>query len=187
MSDIDRLKSAARAWGRGARRNCDPALGAALAGHVLREVPLVAGQPVAGFLALPGEIDILPLLRALHERGHPVLLPETPVRGNPLIFRLWYPGIAMVREPFGTLRPVGEVGVPALLFVPLLAFDRRGGRVGYGGGYYDRTLAGLPGATAIGCGFAAQELDAVPVSAYDARLRAVATECGVIWCEGTGG
>jgi 5-formyltetrahydrofolate cyclo-ligase len=161
------------------RAGQDPALGAELAGHVLREMPPPPGAAVAGFWPLAGEIDIRPLLEALHARGNPVLLPETPKRGNPLIFRHWYPGAPMVRERFGTLRPVGPVGVPAWLLVPLLAFDRQGRRLGYGGGYYDRTLAELVGKTAIGCAFAAQELDEVPAGDYDARLAAIATERGI--------
>jgi 5-formyltetrahydrofolate cyclo-ligase len=69
-----------------------------------------------------------------------------------------------------------------MLLVPLLAFDRAGRRLGYGAGYYDRTLAGLPGAPAIGCAFAAQETDEVPAGPNDARLAAVATERGIIDC-----
>jgi 5-formyltetrahydrofolate cyclo-ligase len=130
------------------------------------------------------EIDIRPLLEALHARGHKVALPETPPRGNPLIFRLWTPGMDMVPERFGTARPSGEIVRPGWLFVPLLAFDRAGRRLGYGGGYYDRTLPTLPGATAIGCAYACQEVDAVPAAEYDARLQAVATERGVIPCGG---
>jgi 5-formyltetrahydrofolate cyclo-ligase len=123
-------------------------------------------------------------LDALHGRGHPVALPQTPPRGNPLIFRLWHPGMAMLPEPFGTARPSGEVVRPDWLLVPLLAFDRGGHRLGYGGGFYDRTLAALPGAVAVGCAYACQEVDAVPVAAHDARLHAVATERGVIPCDG---
>jgi 5-formyltetrahydrofolate cyclo-ligase len=85
----------------------------------------------------------------------------------------------MLPERFGTHRPDGEILQPDYLLVPLLAFDRAGHRLGYGGGYYDRTLAGLPAAIAVGCAFAAQELDAVPVAEYDAPLHAVATERGV--------
>jgi len=66
--------------------------------------------------------------------------------------------------------------------VPMLAFDRAGRRLGYGAGYYDRTLAGLPGAPAVGCAFAAQEMDEVPAGPNDARLTAVATERGIIDC-----
>ncbi len=167
-----------------ARAGCDPALGAALAVRVLRELPPPPGAVVAGFWPMRGEIDIRPLLEALAAAGHPIVLPETPPRGNPLIFRLWHPGAAMQPGRFGTLQPVGAVARPDWLFVPLLGFDRRGHRLGYGGGYYDRTLAALPGAVAVGCAYACQEVDAVPATEYDARLRAVATERGVIPCDG---
>ena len=180
IRNIDDEKRAARARALAAREGCDPAVGAALARHVLAELPPPAGAVVSGFWPMAGEIDIRPLLAALHARGHAVLLPHTPKLGNPLSFRHWHPGMQMVRERFGTFRPVGEPGVPDLLYVPLVAFDRRGYRVGYGGGFYDRTLALLPRHVAIGCAFAAQELDEVPVSHHDARLHAVATEHGVI-------
>jgi 5-formyltetrahydrofolate cyclo-ligase len=157
-------------------------LGAQLAEHVLAAGLFGAGVAVSGFWPMAGEIDIRPLLVALHGCGHRVLLPETPRRGNPLIFRHWQPGMEMLRERFGTFRPTGAVGIPEVVLVPLLAFDRAGRRLGYGGGYYDRTLAGLPGVRTIGCAFAAQELDEVPVDAYDARLDAVATERCVIDC-----
>jgi 5-formyltetrahydrofolate cyclo-ligase len=166
-----------------ARADWDPARGAALTAHVLREVPPPVGAVVSGFWPMGHEIDIRPLLVALHERGHPIVLPETPKRGNPLIFRLWRPGDEMVLERFGTSRPKGEVRAPDFLLVPLLAFDRRGYRVGYGAGYYDRTLAALPGRHRLGVAYAAQELDEVPAGPYDERLDAVATERGVIFCK----
>jgi 5-formyltetrahydrofolate cyclo-ligase len=158
----------------------DPGAGAALAEHVLRDIAIAPGCAVSGVWPLEGEIDLRPLLHALHGRGHPILLPETTPRGHPLIFRAWTPGACMVRERFGTWRPEGEVGVPDLLFVPLLAFDRAGNRLGYGGGYYDRTLAALPGRIAIGFGYAAQEVDRLPVEAHDRKLHAIATERGII-------
>ena len=71
-----------------------------------------------------------------------------------------------------------------MLLVPLLAFDRRGHRLGYGGGYYDRTMAALPGARTLGCAFAAQELDIVPAGPQDIPLDAIATERGIITIEG---
>ena len=171
-----RMLAAREAWD-------PPACGAALAEHVLREVAPPAGAVVSGFWPMGQEIDIRPLLVALHERGHPIVLPETPRRGNPLIFRLWHPGAVMVPERFGTSRPDGVVTVPDFLLVPLLAFDRRGYRVGYGAGYYDRTLAALPGRSRLGVAYAAQELDEVPAGPYDVRLDAVATELGVICCK----
>ncbi len=166
-----------------AREVWDPACGTALGEHVLREVPPPQGAVVSGFWPMGQEIDIRPLLLALHEQGHPIVLPETPKRGNPLIFRIWRPGDVLVTERFGTSRPTGDVRDPDFLLVPLLAFDRRGHRVGYGAGYYDRTLAALPGRFRLGVAYAAQELDEVPAGPYDARLDAVATECGVIFCK----
>lgn len=128
------------------------------------------------------EIDIRPLLAALYDRGNPVVLPVTPKSGEPLTFRRWQPGDAMIPERFGTMRPVGSAMEPEMLLIPLLAFDRTGGRLGYGGGFYDRTLAALPGRFRLGCAFAAQQVDAVPTGPYDMRLDAVATENGIIRC-----
>jgi len=167
-----------------AREAWDPACGRTLGEHVLRGLPPPAGAVVSGFWPMGQEIDIRPLLQALHERGHPIVLPETPRRGNPLIFRLWHPGAVMIPERFGTSRPDGEARVPDFLLVPLLAFDWRGYRVGYGAGYYDRTLAALPGRFRLGVAYAASELDEVPAGPYDERLDAVATERGVISCKG---
>ena len=135
---------------------------------------------VAGFWPLPGEIDIRPVLTALHGRGHPIVLPETPPRGQPLVFRRWAPGDALLPGRFGTQHPEGDPADPEWLLVPLLAFDSAGNRLGYGAGYYDRTLAGLPGRVAVGCAFAAQQVAAVPVDHTDAQLDAIATERGVI-------
>ncbi len=180
FSDLDALKAAARAQALAARAGCDPVAGVALCAHVLPNV--VAGAVVAGFWPLAGEIDIRPLLHALDARNHPVLLPVTPRRGLPLEFRRWRPGDTMAPGRFGTPVPPGAPMIPTLVLVPLLAFDRRGNRLGYGAGYYDRTLAALPGVRTLGCAFAAQELDSVPVGPHDVRLDAIATEHGVITC-----
>ncbi len=182
MDNLDELKRAARAAARAARAACDPAWGAALAGHALRVFVPPAGSVVSGFWPLAGEIDIRLLLETLHARGHVVALPATPPRGQPLSFHVWTPGAPMRRERFGTFAPEGKTTRPDWLFVPLLAFDRRGHRLGYGGGYYDRTLAGLPQAVAIGCGFAAQEMGEVPAGPHDVRLAGVATEREAFWC-----
>ena len=175
------LKIAARLAAMQQRLGQDPALGTALGHHVLARAAPLPGSVVAGFWPLPGEIDIRPLLHALIERGHTVLLPETPPRGQPLIFRRWQPGTPMVAERFGTLRPDGPIGTPGLLLVPLLAFDFQCNRLGYGGGYYDRTIMSLTGIRTLGCAFAAQQVDAVPVLPHDAPLDAIATERGVIF------
>jgi 5-formyltetrahydrofolate cyclo-ligase len=180
---IDDAKKAMRARAFAARAGHDPvACGDALVAHVLRDMPPPAGAVVSGFWPLDGEIDVRPLLLALRDRGHQVVLPITPKRGNPLTFGLWSPGDALIPERFGTMRPVGPERVPSFVLVPLLAFDRHGGRLGYGAGYYDRTLPLLPGRIALGCAFAVQMVDEVPVGPYDIRLDAVATEHGIIRC-----
>jgi len=172
-----------RAAMRQIRAGCDPAWGVRLAGHVLNRCPPSPGQVVAGFWPLPGEIDIRPLLLALAGRGHAVALPDMPARGQRLTFHRWRQGGRMIPERFGTLRPEPDPVTPDVLLVPLLAFDRRGRRLGYGAGYYDLTLAELAGSRAIGCAFAAQEVAVVPTEAHDRTLDAVATEAGVLLME----
>ena len=174
-------KSALRQTALAARASFNPETGTRLTGHLLATTIIPSGATVAGFWPMLGEIDIRPLLLALIGRGHAVLLPDTPSRGHPLAFRRWRPGNAMRPGRFGTLTPDGPLGVPDLLLVPLLAFDAACNRLGYGGGYYDRTIAARPGIRTIGCAFAAQQVDAVPVLPHDAPLDAVATERGVIF------
>ena len=180
---IDDAKRVLRAQALAARGACDPLrAGEALAARVLRDRPPPPGAVVSGFWPLAGEIDIRPLLLALHARGHAIVLPVTPKRGMPLTVRLWRPGDTMIPERFGTARPTGEERAPDFLLVPLLAFDRRGGRLGYGAGYYDRTLPLLTPRFAMGCAFAAQEVPAVPMGPHDIPLDAIATEREVIRC-----
>lgn len=119
-------------------------------------------------------------MAALHGRGHPLCLPVVTDKVGALVFRAWAPGEALVEGVFDTRvpppdRPVVE---PTVLLVPLLAFDRAGYRLGYGGGYYDRTLAALAQnqPTSIGLAFAAQEVDTLPHEAHDRRLDWVITE-----------
>jgi 5-formyltetrahydrofolate cyclo-ligase len=186
-SIIFQQKSLMREQARAKRAGQDPALGKQLGQHLLdhlRQEGVLARRPVvAGYSPIGDEIDIRDLLHNLRDAGCAIALPETPRRGVPLLFRHWDPARALAPGRFGTVHPEGELLRPSLLLMPLLAFDRRGGRLGYGGGYYDRSLATLPGARAIGCAYAQQEVDDVPMGPYDARLHAVATEGGVILCE----
>lgn len=165
-----------------ARRHGPPDAGARLRDHVLAACPPPPGAPIAGFWPMGPELDVRPLLHALHERGHTLALPRTPPRGQALRFHAWAPGDALEPGPMGTSQPAAarpEV-TPGFILVPLLAFDRRGGRLGYGGGYYDRTLPVFPAAFRLGIAFAAQEVDEVPMDPHDIPLHAIATEAGVI-------
>lgn len=134
---------------------------------------------------LPGEVDLRPLCADLHGQGWSILLPETTPKGSPLIFRRWTPETPMIAGRFGTSYPDGEVVAPEIVLVPMVAFDRRGYRLGYGGGYYDRTLAGLPGARAIGYAFSGQETAEIPVGEFDIPLSMIVTEQEDIATDGT--
>lgn len=160
----------------------DAAAGPRLAAQIAHLGPFRAGATVAAFHPTGAEIDVLPALGWFAGRGHATALPVVPGRGQPLRFRTWTPGDPLVR---GVLdipvpEPAAPELVPEILLVPLLAFDRSGFRLGYGGGYYDRTLATLRSGhrfvLAIGVGFACQEVPDVPHDATDARLDALATE-----------
>jgi len=176
---LARAKVALRARALAARASLSPSLGLALARQVLALRLVPKGAVVAGVWPLPGEIDLRPLWLALHDSGHHILLPQTTARGTALVFRHWHPGITMIPERFGTERPDGPEAVPELIFVPLLAFDAMGNRLGYGGGYYDRTLAANPGAVALGFGYAALQVDSVPVGPHDLPLNRIVTEHGL--------
>lgn len=144
-----------------------------LAGH--------AGKRLSGYMPMRTEIDCLPAMAA--HRG-PVGVPVITGKGQRLMFRAWSPEAEMVVGEFGAMIPAqGDWIEPEVLIVPLLAFDRRGFRLGYGGGFYDRTLEALRAkgpVVAIGFAFAAQEVAEVPIEATDQRLDLIVTERGVI-------
>jgi len=132
---------------------------------------------------LPGEIDTRDLQYALASMGETLSLPCTPRKGHPLIFRAWSPSDPLKSGPYQTYEPYPDKPevLPEIIFVPLLAFTARGDRLGYGGGFYDRTLAKLSQNHKIfTCGIAynAQEASALPTDAHDVRLDAILTETG---------
>lgn len=128
------------------------------------------------------ELDPRPLLSRLLELGCQCALPVVVGRDQPLLFREWAPHDTLEAGPFGTREPASDAPevTPGMLIVPLLAFDLRGFRLGYGGGFYDRTLRGLredhEGCLAIGYAYADQQVDSVPVTDTDERLDWVVTE-----------
>ena len=113
----------------------------------------------------------------------PVAVPEIVGPGRPLLFRRWTPGCALTVGPYGAMVPAtGAVVEPEAVIVPLVAFDGLFHRIGYGGGFYDRTLAALRlrrPVFAVGFAYAGQEAAALPVEPTDARLDAIVTEAGL--------
>lgn len=138
------------------------------------------GKALSGYMAMRTEAD--PMAAMTAHRG-PVGVPVIVAKGQPLRFREWSPGCAMVEGDFKAMIPAEGAWIePEVLIVPLVGFDARGYRLGYGGGFYDRTLAMLRArrpTVAVGFAFAAQELPEVPTDEYDAKLDAIVTEQGL--------
>lgn len=132
---------------------------------------------LAGYLAIGTEIDPMPAMRA---HPGPVCVPVVQGRGQALAFHLWTPASVLRKGPFGVLVPQdGQAMRPDIILVPGLAFDARGYRLGYGGGFYDRTLAQLGPRLTLGLAYRAQLVGAVPVGPHDVALDAIATPEGV--------
>ena len=143
---------------------------------------------VSGFAPLADEFRVWPLLRRLNAEGFSLALQVMQGKAKLLLFRAWTPGDAMDSGVWGIAEPKADKAVlePDILLVPLLAFDRRGWRLGYGGGYYDRTLRDLrarKAVVAVGIGLDEQEVDAVPHLDYYQRLDWVLRPSGAIKCE----
>ena len=160
--------------------------GSRLAEHFLNEVAPATGAAVAGYWPMRHEVDPRPLMERLHALGHPCALPVTDGADRPLRFRQWTPETVLVPGAYGTSVPAPEVPQiePQILLIPLLAFDREGWRLGYGGGYYDRTLSALRHAReqgrwlglAAGLAYADQETSSVPHGPRDQPLDWIVTE-----------
>lgn len=182
--DKTEARRAAFARRKAARGSLGPAPEAASAALLEALAPAVAARAViAGYLPIRTEIDPRPVMARLHAAGLTVCVPVVEGEARPLIFRTWTPDAALVPGPFGAFVPeTGDPAIPAALIVPLAAFDSQGFRLGYGGGFYDRTLEGLRAAgstLAVGFAYAAQETDTLPREAVDQPLDRVATEKGL--------
>ncbi len=173
------VKAAARKAAFAARKAAFAAGQGAACGHLAAVLAGFPGATVSAYMPMRTEIDPLPAVAGHDGR---LCMPVVIGPGQPLRFRAWAPGVAMADGGFGTQVPAsGDWLTPRVLVVPLLAWDRRGYRLGYGGGFYDRTLAGLRAAgpvAAIGFAFAAQEVAEVPTGPTDQRLDMIVTETG---------
>lgn len=182
MSDLETRKAEARKAAferRKAAHADDPGTGAAVLSSVLAGY---RGVPLAGYVPIRSEINPLPAMAEASAHGR-VGVPVIDGKGQPLRFAVWTPSAPMEAGPFGAMVPKTlDFFEPEILIVPLVAFDARGGRLGYGGGFYDRTLEALRRSRptlAIGFCYAAQEAEILPLETTDQPLDLIVTETDV--------
>ena len=154
-----------------------------IAGRALDFPELKDVTPVGGYWPIRSEVDSRPLMEALLDRGQDVALSQ--IIHPHLSWRLWQPGDVLIKGGFGVREPGPDAPevFPSALLVPLVAFDRRGGRVGYGKGHFDRAIAALDAkhpVLTIGLAYAVQEIEEVPVEPHDRMLDVIVTESELI-------
>lgn len=183
MSDLTAIKAAARKAAFARRKAAFEAGNGAAAGLLSEVLAGYRGVPLSGFLPIRTEIDPRPAMAEAAAHG-PVGVPVIQGAGLPLEFSRWEPDCALREGPFGAQVPIEDAFFePEILIVPLVAWDRTGGRLGYGGGFYDRTLERLRArraTLAIGFAFGAQEARDLPLEATDQPLDMMVTEAEVI-------
>ena len=168
-----------------AKKQPDAAKHAAM--QLASAIPLGADDIVAIYSPIKEELSPGPIAQTAIDKGATLALPVVAARKKPLVFKAYAPGDELVDGAYGAKTPSDEAPTvtPTIVIAPLLAFTRDGGRLGYGGGFYDRTLEGLREngqVTAIGLGYAAQEVDDLPLSPLDQPLDWVVTERDAIRC-----
>lgn len=161
-------------------------------GHKLKDVffkhfTLNEGLVLAGFWPMAQELDLVPLLSKLDQQGMTCALPVVEAPACPLVFRKWRRGDELDKGPYGTSHPFDTQGVvePEMLIIPLLGFDLEGARLGYGGGYYDRTIEAIKSHSkvcCIGVGFDEQQVECIPTGPYDQKMDWIVTPTRVIQC-----
>jgi 5,10-methenyltetrahydrofolate synthetase len=163
------------------------AAGVAIAGHLagfLRQrFGSLRGRVFSAYWPIKGEPDLRPLMADLHARGVLVALPLVEVKAAPLVFRRWTPEMRMVRGDWNIPVPPheSEAVVPEVALAPVVGWTDDAYRLGYGGGYFDRTLAALtPRPFVIGVGFQSARLATIYPQPHDIRLDAIVTEAGCV-------
>jgi len=176
------LRVRAHAQRAGIGHDLRAAAGKAVARHFFDGIVLDPGAIVAAYWPIRDEVDCQPIIVRLMDSAQPLCLPVVLGEDQPLQLRLWEDGTALYPAGFGTLAPEDGAPVvePDIILMPLLGYDRHGTRLGYGGGYYDRTLASLgKRPRLVGLAFSSQELSDIPREAHDIPLDAIVTENGV--------
>ena len=188
--DVARWRKAERARLR-AERDALPVavrqeIGTAIAAHLLRflrgHFGEMRGRVFSGYWPIKGEPDLRPLLAELHEAGALVALPLVEVKASPLVFRRWTPDTRMVRGDWNIPVPPPDAPVvtPEISLAPVVGWTGDCYRLGYGGGYFDRTLASLsPRPFTIGIGFQSARLATIYPQPHDIALDAIVTEAGI--------
>lgn len=186
MSLIDQkriVRLAAQEKRRRVAADASPDAGAMLAMHVAQLVETLPNiKSITGFLPIGDEIDILPCLNRLRADGYEIGLPVVIEKHQPLVFRAWVDGDELQAGPLKTRHPLPQAPeiTPDVLLVPQLAYDGSGYRIGWGGGFYDRTLASLKSnggqIHAIGVAYDEQQIDKVPVGEFDVAVDWIVTE-----------
>ncbi len=157
----------------------------ALAVNLFKCIPPTL-RVVAGYIAIHSEINVALALNALHTRGHTLCLPVVIAPGQALIFRKWKPGDPLEKGAYGIDVPPSsaEELIPDAVIVPLAAFDAAGHRLGYGAGYYDKTIAKMRAQkkdiALIGAAYAQQQVERIPIDEHDRKLDVVVTEKGIV-------
>lgn len=183
MTDLTEVKAAARKGAFARRKKAhSPARAQAGVAHLLDLLMPHKGKVIAGYMPIRTEITPVPTMAAL-AAWSTIVIPVIEAAGQPLKFAKWTPGCEMVEGAFGAAVPATrEYLDPEVVIVPLVAFDLVGNRLGYGGGFYDRTLEGLRAkrpTLAYGYAYSAQQADGLPIEATDQPLDGMVTENGV--------
>ncbi len=185
LDDLTSVKAAARKAAFARRKEAhSEARSTAGVANLLSVMTEHKGKVIAGYMPMRTEIIPTPVMAAMSAHG-PICVPVIEAAGFPLKFALWDPGTKMVEGAFGASIPEKpEYVEPEVVIAPLVAFDLKGGRLGYGGGFYDRTLEGLRAkrpTLAIGYAYAAQRADDLPLEPTDQPLDAIVTDEGIHW------
>lgn len=150
--------------------------------RLVDNIPIISGQKISAYWPIGEEVDCKPLIFKLQAHGATIVLPTIVGANRPLVMREFLGEDHLISAQFGTLEPNVDAPeiTPSIILLPLLAFDKIGARLGYGGGFYDRTIASMQNKPIlIGLAFDVQEVDFVPTSTHDMTLDMIVTETGV--------